>query len=190
MNSLSTRSFADVPLSLMHMLIGTRTKFSRFLRSCMEPAKSLVKSGGDLFPCAPPFPWQVSSVSVRSRRQQCRFAKRRAVEVITNLQVVALNYLALHEPAVCGIEGKTGISLSPSQWAMVSHLVHTNKSMCRLSDKSEGCGLRIPIARDRLSTLKSYANSLSEVLAVPYSSNRPRMDFDLYGRSVHETCHC
>ncbi len=179
MSGLSTRSFSDVPLSLMHMLLGTRTKFSRFLRSCMEPAKSLVKSGGDLFPCAPPFPWQVSSVSVRSRRQQCRFAKRRAVEVITNLQVVALNYLALHEPAVCGIGGKTGNSLSPSQWAMVSHLVHTNKSMCRLSDKSEGCGLRIPIARDRLSALKSYANSLSEVLAVPYSSNRPRMDFDL-----------
>ena len=63
-----------------------------YLRAGMSCCRELKRFSAELFPIPVPFPWFQDKLSCRSRRRHQRWKVRRALEVLVNLQVAALNF--------------------------------------------------------------------------------------------------
>ena len=122
------------------------------------------RATGDLFPCPPPFPWKTVTKhgQSRSRRKAQRYSKRRSVELMVNLMIVALNHQALGV-SKCPSGGYCGDSLTPDQQEMCQHLIKLSKSVCCLGDSTAGCGTRMPATASRLERLRKEFEDVSHL---------------------------
>lgn len=68
----------------------------------------------ELFPIPAPYPWTIQICHGGSRKKRQRFRRRRALELLTNLQVAALNFGWGHRGY-----WSFGAPLSSTQWGVV-----------------------------------------------------------------------
>ena len=142
---------------------GSRTNFGRFLRSTYKRMGLSVLPSAELLPCPIPFPWEHAPTSGGSRRRS-RFKRRRALELMVNLQVCALNFCFLGSPSACPVRGRRG-ELSRDQRSMVQSLWDRNCSMCRLAgDLTAGCGSKLFYVQSELDSFSQTFESLRELV--------------------------
>ena len=167
---------------LLHDLLrASGTNFASFLRSSASRRANKASASAELLPCPVPYPWTQAEASKGSRRQVQRYRERRALEILVNLQVVALNFLSLDgrrkAPDAC-----FGASLSSNQLAMVEGLMHRTRSMSRLvGNLSTGCGSKLNDVQSELISLESVVDSLRDVV---YGSSKQSTTFPTSGAAT------
>ena len=128
------------------------TRFASFLRSSFKGGQSVSR---EPLPCPIPYPWEQVRHSGSSSRQHHRWAERRALEILANLQVSALNFCFLRFPFKCPDSGCRGL-LSEHQKVMVAGLRDRMRSACRLvGDLPAGCGSKISSVNEELAFLEA-----------------------------------
>ena len=118
----------------------------------------------ELLPCPIPFPWGRAPFSGGSRRRLLRWKGRRALEILVNLEVCALNFCFLSMPRKCPEAGRCGIP-RPDQHAMIQSLWERTRSTCRLvGNLHTGSGSKIATLSSELDQLETAISSLQEVV--------------------------
>ena len=135
-------SWHQMPLWLYRLLRASRANFSRFLRSSAKRGDLSALSSAELLPCPIPFPWE-QPVDLRgSRRRIRRFHVRRALELVVNLEVCALNFCFLGMPTQCPPNGCREVPIE-AQRLMIQSLRDRTCSISRRVDMSTGCGSKL-----------------------------------------------
>ena len=166
---------------LHDLLRASGTNFASFLRSSASWRANKVSASAELLPCPVPYPWTQAEASKGSRRQVQRYRERRALEILVNVQVVALNFLSVggrcEAPSAC-----LGTSLSSRQLSMVEGLMHRTRSLSRLvGNLSTGCGSKLVGVQSELVSLESVVDSLREVV---YGSSKQNTTFPTSGAAT------
>lgn len=139
----------------------------------MAHGGSVVSKTAELFPIPAPFPWQVTEFHEGSRRKRARWKRRRALELLVNIQVAALNF-------VYNSRGDWfyGIPLNTSQREVVDNLWARACSLSRLGHvQISGCGSS---RLDHVSTELDLLHACFSSVDVPYGihswTSTKRMD--------------
>ena len=157
----------QVPWLLLRSIQCSGGSLAAYLASTCTPVEG--PASNELWPCPPPFAWRVHRDAASSRRRQQRWRRRRALELLVNLQVVTLSHLALGQPREAPPGGRGGHGLSEAQAEMVRRLWGSACSMGRLGGDLTSCGQRLPALDARLEELH---NQLLHAHLVPYSRLR------------------
>ena len=159
------RTFEDWPIFLLNSLLKSRTDFAKFVhagRRCSGPSDA---RSAELFPIPVPFPWTPSNaIHGASRRKRQRWRRRRAKEILINLQIAGLNF-------VFGKSGPWhfGIPLTSSQLTVVDNLLLRARSLSRLGGHVfSGCGSKVEDTASELERL----HALFFDQDIPYGSNQ------------------
>ena len=162
--------------SMVEDMQNSNLPVARYVCSTMKIVDALQASEkqSELFPCAPPFPWKLTTVvfSRRSRRREARFVARRSLEIWTNLVICALSHQAL-SVEVAPRRGRCGMLLSAAQDEMVAFVKVLVSSVVRLGPHGSGSGLRLPAAEERLRFLREQ---LTEVSHLPYARQQRKFE--------------
>ena len=116
----------DLPGCMYSLFCKSRSDFASFLRSAHR--RDCSSSSAELFASADPFLPGDRPPSLRGSRRRCRrYRERRALELMVNLEVVALNFSYLGGPRRCPASGCRG-ELRDGQWQIVESLLDRTRS--------------------------------------------------------------
>ena len=126
-------------LSLPRRILRTRTRFSKFFASTLDPnrADPLVRAT-DLFPC-PPLP-EVRSAARKNGHARARWSLRIAARRWTNVGLACFSWEACGRPALAPATARCGVPLSDSQAAVAARLESRVKSLLRAGHAAPGRG--------------------------------------------------
>ena len=144
----------DMPHVLCSTLKASRANFGCFMRSTYKRTVVSEATSAELLPCPIPFAWEYTS-SPQGSRRRTRFRKRRALELMVNLQVCALIFSFLCSPLCCPAKGCRG-SPRGLQMSLVHSLLERTRSMCRLvGDFPIGSGAKLASVQSELAVFES-----------------------------------
>ena len=154
--------WSDLPGCMYSLFCKSRSDFASFLRSAHR--RDCSSSSAELLPLPIPFAWR-QAPSLRGSRRRCRrYRERRALELMVNLEVVALNFSYLGGPRRCPASGCRG-ELRDGQWQIVESLLDRTRSWRRLvGDLSTGSGSKILDAQSELVQLEARLDDLAELV--------------------------
>ena len=127
----------------------------------MKQAGRDATMSGELLPCPLPCPWLIEPFSGASRRRHRRCSERRALEILVNLQVCAVNFCSLGMPGRCPLRGCTACCLG-SRGTYGAGL---------LGDLT-GCGSKLTAVRSEVIDFEPLFDELKEVV---YGSARQNL---------------
>ena len=134
----------------------------------------------ELLPCPIPFPWEHAPTSGGSRRR-FRFRRRRALELMVNLQICSLNFVFLGGPPKCPTQGCRGDPCKAQQ-DMIKSLWDRNCSNCRLAeDLSSGCSNKLLGVQSELAAFDVAFDSLRDLV---YGAAKQRASSSAHGTST------
>lgn len=166
-------TFDDWPRFLLNSTLASRTVFSRYLRAGMALCGSDCPRSAELFPIPAPFLWTMPERHQGSRRRRQRWRKRRAIELLVNLQIAALNFSF-------GAKGpwNFGLDLSPQQKLVVDNLLGRVRSLSRLGRTDFlGSGSRVAHASSELESLHVWSTGVQDLpYGIPQTGSRKRAD--------------
>lgn len=151
-------AFHQWPGFLLNSIVNSRAQFAGYVKAGMSCCRGPKRTSAELFPIPVPFPRFLAELSCKSRRRHQRWKARRALEILVNLQVAALNFSF-------GKSGPWGYGLSstPEHHKVVQNLWVRGSSLSRLgSEYLSGCGSRISSASSELEVLHELFGNSSE----------------------------
>ena len=124
MQSSAPRSWASFVRALPRLVLATKTPVATYLRLTMTHAAEAPDSGAPstcVWPCPPPYSYH-APLAARCPRRRRKRLKRHCQELLLNLVVAVLGFLAGGSEPFAPAKARVGVPLNGSQWAMVANL--------------------------------------------------------------------